>query len=403
MSKKRREKRQSAARRRAETRETGFSTTKYNLPQGLSFYKIKEGTNKFDIVPFCAGADNPQVRQGNIDKGDLYFERTFWEYQNMGPEQERYIAPGKSFGKKDFVQDWIRENSRSEDENIQELIKVYSKPKERQVFLVWDHNEKEAGLKLFEYSAFMFGSVLDDRIKTEAAERNFWDEFYYPDEGGFTLEVLMKDNPPYGLKAAAIDFIARDEPLPKDIGGQEDGKGRWTMNHGICLDDGFLVELPYKKLKSIFLQEEIEDDEDDTQQSEKLARGRQNDGDEEETDSEPEPEQPKPTRGKSSGSKASSKPSGSKPTKSRGKKKESKFAKDDVVEYDGKKCEVLKISDDGTSYTLMDMEDDEIIKAIGEDELKEWEEPTEPDDDDFEDEDPSENESDDDDWDDEFD
>ena len=380
MSKKRREKRESAARRWAETQESGYSTTKFHMPQGLGFFKPKEGTNKFDIVPFIAGNDNPLVKQKHIDAGDLYFERTFWDYY-FAWIQDRWIALGMTFGVKDPIQDWVRKHNRSTDQTEQDMCKEFSKPKKRQIFLVWDHENKDAGLALFEYSAHQFGNVLSESIKTDAAERYYWDEFYFPDEGGFTLEVVFKKNPGYGMEATRIDFIERDEPLPKEFGGQEKN-GVWTMNHGICLDDGFLIKVPYEKLKAVFLGEEMPEGEDKQEASPKAQTSRKQQR-EPEPDQDDEPEektartQAKAKDNGKTGSTESSKPSASTKVKSPGKTKPApKFAKDDVVAWkdddgDVLRCEIIKVSPDGSSYTLMDDEEN-IIKAVAADDLKPW-------------------------------
>lgn len=325
MSKKRdrKERRKSTARRRAEGHATGFSTTLLKLPEGLSFFEAKKGIKTVDIIPFIVGKGNPWA-----DEGELHYERTFWMYRNIGIEEKNYVCSSKTFKKKDFIREWIQKESKNPNVDTK-LLKALA-PKERQLFLVYDNDEKEKGLQLWEYSYHNFGSLLDERTKT-SSEQLGWDLFYFPDDDGMTLRLTIgeaKANFGSYDKVLAIDFMQRTEPLPKEI-----------VNHGYCLDD-LLVEIPYEELKSIFLM-------GDSPEPEKSGT---------EPDEGPEDKEPEEDEKKSDPVAA-----------------DFGLAVQDDVMYKGEKHTIYNISGDGTSLTLMD-ENDDPVKAISPDKVTKIEE-----------------------------
>ena len=325
-----REKRISAARRRAERRSSGFETTTIRLPEGVSKWKLKAGVHNVDFIPYKVGKGNDQSG-GNpeAETGEYpYYERTYWVYKDVGAEEKWYICSSKTFAKRDFIQEWKKKEASNPDANTKLIESL--KPSERQIFLVWEHADKDTGIQLFDHSNFMFGKLLDSRI-TFSPEETGWDFFYLPDKKGFTLRITAEDLPPYGIKATAIDFMPRSESLPKSI-----------VEHGICLDD-LLIETSYEKLRDIFLN--VVSDE---------FSGEENIKEKEKKEKE---ELPQVTM------------SESKPKPKIKTAEDCGLEKSNMVMYKDKAYEVFRISGGGTSLTLMD-ESDSIVKGIGVDEVE---------------------------------
>lgn len=344
-SKDKRKKRQSTARRRADQHASGYETTMLRIPEGLSFWKAEKGTRVIDIIPYVVKVENEFV-----DEGTLHYERTFYAYRNVGVEEKSYICSSKTFGKADYIQEWkAREAKR--DEVDSETLKSFN-PKERQLFLIYDHGDAEKGLQLWEFSYFCFGQLLDSRIQNSDEEEG-WDLFYFMDEDGKSLRLTIEEQTGGGykfLKVTAIDFVKRKEDLPKKI-----------VDHDICLDD-LLIETSYEKLKNIF--NGVEEESGDTKSKK-----------------EPEPEK-EPVEDESSSPTAN----------------DLGLSKGDEVNYNGELHTILKISKDGSSLMLLD-ENDNPVKAIAPDEVTVISD--EPEDDDDKDDNESEDDDDlDDEWDD---
>lgn len=306
MSKKteRREKRKSLARQRAETHSSGFETSKLRIPEGVEFFKLKEGRMLIDIVPYIAGKGNEYAPQG-----EEYYERTFWSYNKIGPEEKYLVCPSKTFGHKDFIQEEVQRLSREDNPN-KDLIKSLT-PKQRQLFLIWDHDAKDKGVQLWEFSYHQFGKALDLRIK-DSTEAEGWDLFYFPDTDGMSLRLTVEENKPYGLQVKFIDFVERKEPLPDKI-----------VKHGICLDE-LLIVPSYEELKAAHLGSDYEKE----SQSEESTPESEDDN-------------------------------GKDPTAS-----DYGIEAQSTVTYKGKELTVIGISPDGTSLKLLDEEKDKVETAI---------------------------------------
>ena len=59
------------------------------------------GVVLIDILPYVVGPGNPYA-----DAGQLFYERTFYIYTDMGPNRERCIAPSKTWKQRDPVAEY---------------------------------------------------------------------------------------------------------------------------------------------------------------------------------------------------------------------------------------------------------------------------------------------------------
>lgn len=326
MSKKKdkRERRKSTARRRAEQHASGFETTTLKVPEGLNFWELKTGTSEIDIIPYIVGGKGNKF----ADKGELHYERTFFSYRYIGIEEKHYVCSSKTWGKPDYIQEWRAKEAKKDDIDA-DTLKQYN-PKERQVFLIYDHDDKSKGLQLWEISYFCFGKLLDSRI-TNAPEKLGWDLFYFPDEDGMSLRLTIEEETGGGYKfknVMAIDFVAREDPLPDEI-----------VNHKICLDD-LLVETPFEKLKNIFKGVSSDDNEPEESSGEPKKERKKKPKTEPEEESDDEPEEDVEKTASDYG-----------------------LEKNDEVLYKGEVHTIMKISKDGTSLMLLDGNED-LVKAI---------------------------------------
>ena len=54
----------------------------------MPFWDPKEGVSEIDIVGFTAGKGNPYAKEG-----EYHYERTFYVYNKVGPDEKKYIGP----------------------------------------------------------------------------------------------------------------------------------------------------------------------------------------------------------------------------------------------------------------------------------------------------------------------
>jgi hypothetical protein len=180
MAKKEKERRYTSAKRTAEKAESGFASTSVKIPEGVKLFKIKEGTNLIDIIPYKVGAGNP-----NADEGAYHYERTFYVHRGIGPNGDTYVCLAKTDNKACPVCEYRKKMATDPDadpETIKELA-----PKQRQLFNVIDLKNKESGIQIMEMSYHLFGKLLNERINNDEDDEG-WDRFHLPSDG-FTLRV----------------------------------------------------------------------------------------------------------------------------------------------------------------------------------------------------------------------
>lgn len=311
------ERKRISARKRAEEHKSGFQNTALNIPKEVEMFGPKKaGVYRIEIIPYVVpkGAGNP-----NMDDGEPYFERTYWRHPAIGPDNSNLVCPKKTVGKKcPICEEWAQMNM---DPDATKDAKYALKPRERQLWNVFDYGEPDKGVQIWDVSYAWFGELVDDKIKLseddDDEDRHY--EYYADKEDGLTLKLGMKDNVFLGKtsqKCVSVDFKKRREPIDPEL-----------FDASTVLDDLLIIE-PYDKIKAIFLQTEDEDDDDDEPQ-EKL-----------------------------------------KSVEELSKSDDFDMEKGDKVKHDKHGvCTIAKISGDGTSLTLIDKED-ELHKGVGPDEVE---------------------------------
>ena len=317
-----------AARRRAEKHQTGYENTVLNLPEGVEMFALKAaGTKRIDIIPFIAGKGNPWA-----DKGTEHYERTFWVHRGIGINQNSYVCPAKTAGKKCPICEHLAKLAR--DPNADEdLIKSLA-PRERQLFNVIDLSNKDKGIQIWDVSFHLFGKQLDARIRNQDDDDGY-DQFCEL-EDGLTLKLGVEEKSFSGFSFYAvetIDFKPRKQDYDADL-----------VNEAPVLDD-LLKILRYEELKAVFLQlepnnsndddepddddpddDEQDDDEkdDDDQDEDEHDDEPDDDDDDDDDDEEDEKPSPKPKSKTKGASKNSPKSSKNKSSKKKNAGKQSK-------------------------------------------------------------------------------
>lgn len=251
----------SALRRATEHRPGGGGKSPYlRLPSGVEKIIIKEDIKvKWSIVPFTATKMNP-VAYAHGMVGELYFERTFHVHPNVGPEQLMYACPyhnTKHLPRKkqlscpicNYRTKLLRRNDEDDADLIRSLL-----TKERQLWLVYDHDNPKLGVRVFDASFHALGKDLDEAIR-EDEEDGTYQYFASPGEAGSILKIkFAKTAAGAGrswFPASRIDFVPRGKSLKDSI-----------LDHGIDLDACIDIPKP-EELSEIFFQGQQADDDDD--------------------------------------------------------------------------------------------------------------------------------------------
>jgi len=295
------------------------------LPEGVKLFSGKPGTYRLDFMSFVAGKGNPRA-----EEGESYFERTFFVHQGIGPNQDWHLCMAKTMKKPCPVCEH-RAKMSADPEADENVIKALA-PKERQLWIVKDLLNDPDSVLIWEVSYHLFGRMLKDKINN-ADEEDGYDYFADPTDGLTMRLALQQSDKGKWIETADIEFRPRKQKYDTAI-----------IEEMPCLDD-LLAATPYDKLKAIFLQTDEDREEEKDAEEQRPARTKTA---EESDEKEDRPAEKKP---------------GKKP-------KRREFSAGDEVGYKGMRCEVLKVSGDGTSLMLEDP-DGEILKAVDAREIQE--------------------------------
>ena len=239
-------------RKRAEEREKqGGGGTKYNLPSDVNFFQIKRRF-AMDIIPYVVSVDD---HPEGVSKGDYWYQRTVWVHYSVGAEEKSYIC--LKTAKKRCPICEHRAELMKQDKPDEELLKAL-KPREREIFNVYDQEDPDKGVQLWDVSYHLFGKHLEEEIREGKPEYAGFSE----PEGGFTLKVRATEENMGGnkfMEASRIDFEER-EPLDEKI-----------LAKALDLDK-ILKVLSYDELDRIFLELEEPTDKQDAKEEEESSR-----------------------------------------------------------------------------------------------------------------------------------
>ena len=183
------------------------------IPEGIEFYKCKEGEHLADIIPFEAGPDMPLDESNNpvTEEGDLDYVLDLWVHQNLGKLQNPYVCPYENFGKPCPACEFIKGN-RLEKDDWSKL-----RAKHRVIYQIWDHQTREGekkGIQIFEAAYFFMEEKIDEIAKLPKG--GGYISFSDPDSGK-TLAWKRKGSGKDNTQYLGHKFIDRDAPIPDKI------------------------------------------------------------------------------------------------------------------------------------------------------------------------------------------
>ena len=252
-------------RQRAESHKSGFDSTSLKLPDGVNLFSVdKAGVKRVDLLSYRVGTRNPYAKEGT-----LHPELTYFTHRGIGADSNTFVCPKKTAGKRCPVCE-DRRRMLNDKDGDEDLIKDLA-PKERQLWVVKDHEAPDRGFQVWDISFHLFGKKLDAAVKNSDEEDGY--EFFADNQDGLTLKIGFGEKS-FGsntfYEAETIDFKPRKENYAKDVADELP-----------CLDD-LLIILPYEKLKAIYLQ--TEGDEPDESEAEERPTRRKKPQTEEEDD-----------------------------------------------------------------------------------------------------------------------
>jgi hypothetical protein len=186
---------------------------KSEIPEGVEFYKVPEGDNILDIIPFEVGGNMPFNDSGRpvSEEGELDYLVDVWVHLRLGGMNKPYVCPWKNFGKFCPVCTFINKQRLDTDD-----WKVLS-PKRRSIYLIWSHNDSDQekkGIQIFDSAHFFMEEKLDEIAKLPRGGGSI--PFSDIDDG----KSVMWNRKGSGAKNTQYighKFVDREEPIPEYI------------------------------------------------------------------------------------------------------------------------------------------------------------------------------------------
>lgn len=229
-------------------KEKGFSPTSIKLPHGIEKFKFKKkGQFKIDIMPYVV-KHNPWA---DVKKGQGHYSRTYFVHRGIGPDNNDFCCLQKNWNKDCPICEHVAKlTKKGADEKLINSLK----PKERELFVFINRDEKEKGPQIFETGHYKsFGEFLHNKLDA-FPKGHPYHKFFHLDNG-LTAIMTTKQDAFNGVTYYPVINIEFVERKPYDVS---------IMKKIPCLDL-LPKELTYKELRKIFLQtKNVEEDDDET-------------------------------------------------------------------------------------------------------------------------------------------
>ncbi len=252
-----------------------------NFPEGAEVIKPKKGPYRWDIIPYVVKVDtHPEV-----EKGDYWYQRTFFIHFNVGPENKVVICP-RTIKKPCPICEHVKELFNSGEDDDIALAKDI-KAKERELYNIINLDDEDKGVQLLEMSYHLFGKALDEEIYEGDEELGGFAEL----EGGKTLVVAFRKK-----KLGANDFY---EVRKIDFEDREDYEES-ILEQAHDLDAMFQIKTYEELQKELFglpVEESEDEEEEEKPKPKKTTKKKKelkpDDDDDEEEEEEEEESKPK--------------------------------------------------------------------------------------------------------------
>jgi len=181
------------------------------------FYKLVEGGQKFNIIPFPIGKKHPLVAKGALDKGDLFYSLPLYVHKDVGAGRKSIACPNKNYGKPCPICELAEEMNKTARTKEEKDAVPYARL--RLFYNIVDCDNPDKGLQIFETNAKDFEKPLkaaQDDADKEAAKKGKEVRFFADIEKGLTVKIIGAEDYFNGkkfIKASSVTLVAREDDV----------------------------------------------------------------------------------------------------------------------------------------------------------------------------------------------
>lgn len=183
------------------------------VPEGIEFWRCKEGEHIADIIPFEAGPNMPldERMQPITEEGQLDYVLDLFVHTNVGNMMKPYVCPFENFGKPCPICEFMKANKLEKDD----WVKLVAK--HRVVYFLWVHDSREEekkGIQIFEASHFLMEEKI--AVIAKLPKGGGFVNFSDPDTGK-SLAWTRKGSGMLNTQYLGHRLIERDGAIPDKI------------------------------------------------------------------------------------------------------------------------------------------------------------------------------------------
>lgn len=182
--------------------------------QGLKFWKCKSGEHLFDVIPYIAGPNDP-----NAKEGELVYVLILWVHYSVGQNQDTYICLARNYRKPCPICEY-REQLRSQEDYDEDLVKELM-PKKRSIYNVWVHDsdkEEQLGVQIFDVAHWYMEKHLSALAKIPSRGGKMVDSWIpFPDPNEGFLVSFERKGEKKNSEFLAHKFTPRDYIIPPEL------------------------------------------------------------------------------------------------------------------------------------------------------------------------------------------
>ena len=161
------------------------------LEEKRDFFKLEEGGQKIDIIPFPVGKKHPYVAKGKLDKGDMFYSLPLFVHRDVGAGAKTVVCPNRNYGNPCPICELADEMKRKAKTQEEKDAAPYARM--RIYYNVVNYDDVDKGIQILETNAKFFEEPLkaaQTDFDKEAEKEGTDAKFFADPEDGLTVKVI---------------------------------------------------------------------------------------------------------------------------------------------------------------------------------------------------------------------
>lgn len=219
--------------------------------EGVQFWKVQDGENIIDIIPYFAGAFDPDIK--NVKEGQDVYKVQVFQHRDVGPREQSIMCRAFTMGKKCPAcehRTQLQKEGGIEEDTIDKL-KVSRYPRVFYNIISYMGNDEDKGIQIWHVSAYSMERFLGSLAKNPRMKGGGYEaftDFSHPDQDIGKSISFTKQGKGLSTEYLGIKFVDRDYDISDEL-----------LESAHVLDECLFIPT-YEQASEIYWGEEGEED-----------------------------------------------------------------------------------------------------------------------------------------------